>query len=260
MNNRTGGGTRRPKKMSAGKKAALAVGLVLCVFLVLFSAVYGVFSYYYSKMNIEDPDEDTGVYLDEKDLEIKEGEEETENSALEDIESLEQALKENEQEDYDLEYDDKSVFNFLLVGSDSRGSDRGRSDTMIIVSINKETKKITMTSLMRDTYLTVPGLSKGNRLNAAYSTGGIKRLFATIKLNYKIDLDKYVAIDFFGFIDVVDILGGVTVNINKAERADMLNGSLREICKLKRVNYSDYSDFGTGKVHLNGKFSKEENV
>ena len=251
MNNRTGGGTRKPKKMSAGKKAALTVGLILCVFFVLFCAVYGVFSHYYNKMNIEDPDEDTGVYLDEKDLEIKEGEEETENSALEDIESLEEALKENEEEDYGLDFDDSNVFNFLLVGSDSRGSDRGRSDTMIIVSINKETKKITMTSLMRDTYLTVPGLTKGNRLNAAYSTGGIKRLFATIKLNYKIDLEKYVAIDFMGFIDVVDILGGVTVNVNKGEKEDMLK-VMKEICQLKKVRYSDYSDFGTGNVHLNG--------
>ena len=108
MTNRTGGGTRKPKKMSAGKKAALTVGLVLCVLLVLFSAVYGVFNHYFNKMNIVDPNEDTGVYLDENDLEIKEGSEETENSALEDIESLEKALKENEEEDYGLEYDDSN--------------------------------------------------------------------------------------------------------------------------------------------------------
>ena len=76
-----------------GKKALLAAGLVLCVLLLLFSAVYGVFSYYYGKLNIANPDDDTAVYLDERDLEIKEGEEETENSALEDIQSLEEALK-----------------------------------------------------------------------------------------------------------------------------------------------------------------------
>ncbi len=237
--------------MSAGKKAALAAGLAVCIVLVLFSAVYGVFSHYVSKMNFVDPDRDTGVYLDEKDLEIKAGEEETENSDTEAVRILEEELKDNATEDYGLDFDDKNVFNFLLVGSDTRGSDRGRSDTMIILSINKETKKITMTSLMRDTYLTVPGLSKGNRINAAYSTGGIKRLFATIKLNYKIDLQKYVAIDFFGFIDVVDILGGVTVNVTKGEKEDMLN-HMKEICRIKGVSYSKYSDFGTGNVHLNG--------
>ena len=252
MNNRTNRGAGKPKKMSGGKKALLAAGLVLCVLLLLFSAAYGVFSYYYGKLHIANPDDDTAVYLDEKDLEIKAGEEETENSALEDIQSLEEALKENESESYEnLNFDDKNVFNFLLVGSDSRGTDRGRSDSMIILSINKETKKITMTSLMRDTYLTVPGLSKGNRINAAYSTGGMSRLLDTIELNYKIKLEKYVQIDFFGFIDVVDILGGVTVNVTKGEKEDML-AHMKEICRIKGVSYSDYSDFGTGNVRLNG--------
>ena len=63
MNNRTNRGAGKPKKMSGGKKALLAAGLVLCVLLLLFSAVYGVFSYYYGKLNIANPDDDTAVYL-----------------------------------------------------------------------------------------------------------------------------------------------------------------------------------------------------
>ena len=172
------------KKRTPLQKAFLVIGIVFCVFAVLLSAAYGVFLHYYGKMHIGEPD-DPSVWLEEGDLELKEEEIETENSAEEDIQALEEALKHKNESG--LDFGDEDVYNLLLLGTDGRSkSERGRSDSMIILSINRRTKKLTLTSLMRDMYMDIPGLSQGNRLNAAYSTGGTERLFATIEQNFKI--------------------------------------------------------------------------
>ena len=95
----------------------------------------------------------------------------------------------------------KDVTNILLVGTDSRqkGNKRSRTDTMVILSIDKKNKRLTMTSVLRDTYVKIPGVGK-NRLNAAFVFGGPKLLFKTFEENFGIHLDKYVQIDFYNFI------------------------------------------------------------
>jgi LCP family protein required for cell wall assembly len=111
-------------------------------------------------------------------------------------------------------YDD-NVLNIMLVGSDSRTmTDWSRSDVMILVSINKNTKKIVMTSLMRDIYLYVQGVGY-NRLNVAYAYGGPDLLLSTVQESFKVKVDQFVAVNFFSFIKVVDDLGGVDIDVRK---------------------------------------------
>lgn len=127
---------------------------------------------------------------------------------------------------------DKNVMNILLVGIDSRKDNGiGRSDAMILMSVNKNTKQITMTSFLRDIYLCIEG-RQNNRLNASYAFGGMPLLFDTIEKNFRIHVDKYIRVNFYEFVDVIDALGGVTVTVTDAE-LKYVNGGVCEINKLK---------------------------
>ena len=108
----------------------------------------------------------------------------------------------------------------LLVGSDTRSTDDiGRSDTMMLATINYDTGKIHLTSLMRTLYVCIP-MDTGNTwfaLNAAYAWGGIDLLIATIEKNFKVDIDNYAIVDFSAFQQAVDIVGGVDIDLTQAE-------------------------------------------
>lgn len=122
----------------------------------------------------------------------------------------------------DIIISDEDVVNILLVGQDRRkGQGRQRSDAMILCTINKEKKTLTMTSFMRDLYVQIPGLG-GNKMNAAYQWGGMALLSETMILNFGIHVDAFVEVDFSGFTKVVDTLGGVEVTMSQRE-ADYMN-------------------------------------
>ena len=116
------------------------------------------------------------------------------------------------------------LVNILLVGQDRREDEkRQRSDSMILVTFNKSTNEITLTSFMRDQYVQIPGY-KNNKLNAAYEIGGMKLLTKTLKANFGVVVDGIIEVDFNGFIDVIDLLGGVDIKLTEAE-ATHLNES-----------------------------------
>lgn len=118
-------------------------------------------------------------------------------------------------------YTSKNVINVLLIGLDSddaleRG---GRADSMILVSLNKKTEKINMTSFFRDswTYINDGGKDRYNKMNSSYYSGGPDGLIDTIEKNFKIDIDYYVAVDFTSFVDIINALGGLTVEVQEYE-------------------------------------------
>ena len=113
--------------------------------------------------------------------------------------------------------DGKHVINILLIGQDRReGESRARSDTMILVSVNTERKSISLVSLMRDLYVQIPGYSD-NRINAAYQWGGMELLDETVLENFGVEVDGNVEADFEQFETIIDILGGVDVEMSKGE-------------------------------------------
>lgn len=122
----------------------------------------------------------------------------------------------------------KGVTNILLVGTDTRvpGSDDTRSDAMIVVSINPYKRRLVMTSILRDSYVNIPGVGQ-NRINEAYSKGGAPLLIQTIEENYKLGIDYYAQVDFFNFVEVIDAFGGVTINIEQPE-VEYINGYVSE--------------------------------
>lgn len=113
------------------------------------------------------------------------------------------------------------VYNILLIGDDSRNADESkRSDAMILISINESTEQIIMTSLMRDSWVYIPGYG-ADRLNEAQVKGGTDLLIDTIETNFHIKIDNYMKIDFFAFMEVVDALGGVEMTITDEEVENM---------------------------------------
>ncbi|MDR1734900.1 MAG: LCP family protein [Oscillospiraceae bacterium] len=121
---------------------------------------------------------------------------------------------------------DKNVLNILLCGVDSEDGNAllGRSDAIMLVTINKKKKAITVTSFYRDSYTYIDltknpenGYTLMEKVNAAYSLGGPATLIETLENNYKIAIDDYVAVDFNTFPKLIDSLGGVTVDVTEKE-------------------------------------------
>ncbi len=114
------------------------------------------------------------------------------------------------------------IVNILLVGQDARdGQESQRSDSMIILSINQKTNNACMISLMRDTYVDIPGYG-GNRLNAAYAYGGFDLLDQTIEENFDITIDGNMMVDFNGFLDAMSAIGSLKMDLT-AEEAQYMN-------------------------------------
>ena len=127
--------------------------------------------------------------------------------------------------------DDERIINILLIGQDRvEGEWRQRSDAMILCTVNKETKTLTMTSFLRDLYVQIPGY-QDNRINAAYQFGGMELLNKTLEKNFGVVVDGNIEVDFTQFEKIVDMMGGVDISLTSAE-AGHLNGlhgwSLRE--------------------------------
>ena len=116
------------------------------------------------------------------------------------------------------------IINILLIGQDRReGEDsrQARSDSMILCSFNQKTGQITMTSFLRDLYVPIPGHGS-NRINAAYSIGGMDLLRQTIQENFQVCVDGCVEVDFVQFTQIIDLLGGVRISLRQDE-ADIIN-------------------------------------
>ena len=148
---------------------------------------------------------------------------------------------------------EQGVVNILLIGNDSReNGEDGRSDAMILLSISDRTKKIYMTSLLRDIYVEIPGYDN-NRLNAAYSFGGAELLMKTIEKNFDIPVHRYMLVNFEAFAGLVDAVGGVDLELTTDEIV-FVNGYLSEYNRLtNRPEGTDNMDVNaSGLVHLNG--------
>lgn len=119
-------------------------------------------------------------------------------------------------------FHDDAVTNILLLGVDDyQKNDTGRSDSMMLVSVDTRHKKMKLTSFMRDMYVAIPGHSS-NRINVAYSdagggSAGAKLLVKTIEANFQADIDRYVIVSNSAFNKIIDKLGGVSITLTSGE-------------------------------------------
>lgn len=119
------------------------------------------------------------------------------------------------------------ITNIALFGLDTRANDyTGRSDTIIILSIDKDRNKIKLTSIARDTYVTVPGYGE-TKLNHAYAYGGPELAIYTLNETFQLNIQDYVTVNFGDMANIVDMVGGVRVDLSEAERN--VTGSLKNL-------------------------------
>ena len=121
-----------------------------------------------------------------------------------------------------------TVFNILLLGVDNRTTElkRGRTDAIILCSINVKTGDIRLTSFARDTAVKIDGHAT-TRINAAYSFGGAELAMKTINQNFQMNVDRYVLVNIHGLATIIDALGGVDIEMTSKE-AGRINFELRK--------------------------------
>ena len=144
-------------------------------------------------------------------------------------------------------YTNSNIKNILFLGVDSNDGS-GRSDCMMLISVDKNTGKIKQTSFMRDNWFDIPGNGK-NKLNSAYAFGGPELTKKTIQSTFDIKIDNYVVVDFSTFKDVINTLGGIDVDITSDE-AGYINWQIN-----KNGQASSIGTISTkgGVTHLNGQ-------
>ena len=132
---------------------------------------------------------------------------------------------------------DKNVYNVLLIGSDGRTEELERSDAMILLSINKATKTMWLTSLMRDTQVEIANWGVGH-LNWATGFGGVDMLIDTIESdrNFAISIDNWAMVDFLDFAKIATMVGPITVSVTREEAED-INIRIREACRMDDAYY-----------------------
>ncbi len=118
------------------------------------------------------------------------------------------------------------VTNILLIGTDEESGGASRSDSMILLSLDYIHGKIKMTSFLRDCLVEIPSKNKKMKLNSAFVYGGAQLLCDTIEYNFLVDIDHYIKVDFEMFTEIIDKIGGIDVEVTKAE-AQFINRTTR---------------------------------
>ncbi|ETT86384.1 LCP family protein [Viridibacillus sp. FSL R5-0477] len=153
------------------------------------------------------------------------------NSALD---NMHHPVDKTDKRENDISIKKQDPFSVLLLGVDERANDSGRSDTMIVLSVNPKEESVKMLSIPRDTKTEIVGNGTVEKINHAYARGGAEMAIATVENFLDIPIDYYVKVNMEGFKDIIDTLNGVTV-VNDMD-----------------LTYKNYH-FPKGEIELNGK-------
>lgn len=224
---------KRDKKGKSKKKKVIIS--IIVIIAILIGSCVGFIYFYLSKINKGDVQLDTNPEM-----------ESTETLNFNGQKDADTSIKKN-YDDNTIWYNE-NIYNILLVGVDLgdyekvtfKGQYLPRSDSMILISINKINNKINMVSLSRAAYVAIPG--HGNkRLNTAYAFGGADLLIKTVEKNYKIYINKYITVNFEGFESIIDSIGGVDISMTKQEAKAVLGKSKADTYNLSGKNALAYS-------------------
>ena len=224
--------SEKERKKVSGKRIALIL-LIVFLAIVLVVLVAGTIFITDTLNKISRPEQNATLSPSEIEALLNEGDDDQENpDNAEETEEIDPSVTEETLEvinPEDLEIletpvdqitsdENKDNFiNILLVGQDARDPDkRQRSDSMILCTLNKSTKTLTMTSFMRDMYVKIPEYYN-QRMNVAYMVGGFDALYDTLEYNFGVEVNQGVAVNFQSFTKVVDAVGGVDIELSDAE-------------------------------------------
>lgn len=228
---------KKKKRVPTALKVVLSLLAVLTVaagFLVLTKPGRGfligiVTDYAYTKLNMKDSDENPP-----EPVELEDGTVITPNF---NYYAMSETFRNAKHEE--------GVYNILLLGVEAigYGTSGGHTDAIMIATLNTNTNTLGLTSLMRDSWVTIPGYGD-DRLNSVYAKGGVNLMYETIAYNYDLQLDGYALVDFEMFEKVIDTLGGVEVTLTEDE-AYYLNHT-------NYISNKAYRNVSAGTQTLNG--------
>ena len=143
--------------------------------------------------------------------------------------------------------------HLLLIGIDARpGETTGRSDTMMIVTLDPDGNVIKLTSIMRDLYVEIPG-RKNNRINATYVFGGPELLMETIELNFGVHIDHYIAVNFSMLGKLIDSIGGLTLTVENEYYMRRINAVIKQDNRVLGIDRNDQLLTEPGEQLMTGK-------
>ena len=215
---------RKRKKSRKKKKILLYIAIVFLLILLLLIAILCIFSFYYSKLNIQRiASNETKIQepsLNNKENTVMEQALSKETDVLPGSDTQEPNVDVKATEHLTESDKNEEVRNILLIGVDNdylEGIEqRGNADGLVLLSINQNTKKIVMTSLLRD--IDVPLDNGGHtKLTLAYPMGGTQLLVDVIEKNFDIPIDNYVLVNYLNIIEIVDAFGGIQVDVTEDE-------------------------------------------
>jgi len=160
-----------------------------------------------------------------------------------------------------LDVKNPTIENILVLGSDTRGEEKSRTDTMMLVSWNKETDEVKVISFMRDIYADIPGY-KSTKLNTAYFLGGVQLVKDTVTSMFGIPIHHYALIDFESFETLVDIVApnGVEIDVEK-DMSEKIGVTLKKgIHKLNGKELLGYARFRADKEGDFGRVARQQKV
>lgn len=140
----------------------------------------------------------------------------------------------SDKRDKKVEISDNKPISILLMGVDQEDNGTGRSDSLMLFTLNPKTKSMKITSIPRDSYTEIVGKGKKDKINHAYAFGGIDMSVKTVENFLNVPVDHYIEVNMAGFRDIVDAVGGVDVNND-------LEFTSRD------------QHFAKGNIHLNGE-------
>lgn len=146
------------------------------------------------------------------------------------------------------EYDNnKEVKNIALFGVDTVEGETGRSDSIMVLTVDKVHNKVKLSSIMRDSYVNIPGRGF-DKINHAYAFGGPQLSISTINSNFKLNIDSFVSVNFSSLPKVIDKLGGIELNITN-EEISFINRYIKQVNKLDNANCQPLTSGGVQTVN-----------
>lgn len=133
------------------------------------------------------------------------------------------------------QYDDYTeIINIALLGIDSTDSTSGRSDSIMVATLDPIHNKLKLTSFMRDSYVNISNYGY-DKLNHAYAYGGANLAINTLNTNFGLNITDFVAVDFASLPKIIDSLGGITIDITE-EELNYINGYINNINSVSGTN------------------------
>ena len=144
----------------------------------------------------------------------------------------------------------KEIRNIALFGIDEPDGTRGRSDSIIILTLDTINNKIKLSSIIRDSYVTIPTKEKKDKLNHAYAYGGPELAISTINKNFNLDISEFVSVNFSSLPKIIDSIGGINIEITEDE-LEYINDYILNLNAINNGNSSDIESIGMQKLDGN---------